>query len=422
MYRIGAPELWPPSEPLRSTAGDGGIVPDPDAPTHRPTDAETGAPVPSDGDAASADSGMSSQAISLVFLNLVAVIWGTQHAVIKMVVDDGSGIDAADFSLARFAVAAVVAAVATPDLRGLGEWLGRGNKEDGALPSEEIMSPAATSWRYGSELGAYMFAGYAAQAIGLAYTTAQRSGFLLYLNVKLVPFLAFLTLGRRISLPTWASAAAALVGTTLLGYDGSMGPNIGDLWSIAAAFASAVFILRMETASRNVPDSAALNSACLWTVTVLSLLWTLSVHAASGSPVESVTAAYDGVSRALTLHPWEVIYLGAVSTALANWMQAKGQQGVAAERASVVYAMDPVYGAGFAYLLLGETMGVRGAIGASIIAIAAATNAFLDLGAKEEDVNDDSLEILATSSDREEEGVNDVLAINNNSIESVEKI
>ena len=36
---------------------------------------------------------------------------------------------------------------------------------------------ALLSWRYGTELGIYMFLGYAFQAIGLETTTASRSGF-----------------------------------------------------------------------------------------------------------------------------------------------------------------------------------------------------------------------------------------------------
>ena len=77
-------------------------------------------------------------------------------------------------------------------------------------------------WRWGVEMGLWMFLGFAFQAIGLEYTTAQRSGFLLYLNVKFVPFLAFLLLGRHISAATWASALAAVAGSIMsvaaLGY------------------------------------------------------------------------------------------------------------------------------------------------------------------------------------------------------------
>lgn len=64
-------------------------------------------------------------------------------------------------------------------------------------------------------------------------------------------------------------------------------------------------------------------------------------------------------------------YLAVVTTALTNWMQALGQRSVPAERAAVIYAMDPVYAAGFAYLLLGESLGPAGIAGAGIITGAA---------------------------------------------------
>lgn len=63
-----------------------------------------------------------------------------------------------------------------------------------------------------------------------------------------------------------------------------------------------------------------------------------------------------------------------MTTALTNWLQALGQRSVPAERAAVIFAMDPVYAAGFAYLLLGEKLGVRGLIGATIITVAALWN------------------------------------------------
>lgn len=66
-----------------------------------------------------------------------------------------------------------------------------------------------------------------------------------------------------------------------------------------------------------------------------------------------------------------IAYLAVVTTALTNWLQALGQRSVPAERAAIIYAMDPVYAAGFAYLLLGETLGATGVLGAAIITGAA---------------------------------------------------
>merc|ERR1711982_55682 len=111
-------------------------------------------------------------------------------------------------------------------------------------------------WRWGVELGIWMFLGYTFQAIGLQYTTAQKSGFLLYLNVKFVPFFAYLLIRRKITLPTWLCALTAVIGTYCLAYESSNGIdslnniNVGDIWSLAAAAASAMFILRLECANK----------------------------------------------------------------------------------------------------------------------------------------------------------------------------
>jgi drug/metabolite transporter (DMT)-like permease len=185
--------------------------------------------------------------------------------------------------------------------------------------------------------------------------------------------------------------------------------NVGDLWSIGAAAASAMFILRLEAASEAVPNNASgLNAACLWVVTFLSFLWTFfnsssgnNSHAWDGASSSSTDAFMSWMSTScstmtsdlghvILAHPVELIYLGGVTTALANYIQTIAQRSLTAERASIIYSMDPVYGAIFAYLLLGETLGMYGIYGASIIGVAAATNAFLDLGAKTNEGNDDN--------------------------------
>ena len=62
-----------------------------------------------------------------------------------------------------------------------------------------------------------------------------------------------------------------------------------------------------------------------------------------------------------------LLYLGIVTTFVAQWLQALGQSRVKANDAAVIYALDPVYAAGFSYLLLGETLGQQGLIGAGVV-------------------------------------------------------
>ena len=212
-------------------------------------------------------------------------------------------------------------------------------------------------------------------------TTAQRSGFLIYLNVKLVPFFAKVLYGRPISIQTWISAFAAFAGTFLLAMDGqSIGFNVGDTWTVAAAASSAMFILRLEEATLRVEDSAALNSACLWTVVLLSVVWNLGT---SGFSFDVIKETARDANRIASSHYLELLYLGGVTTALSNFIQTKAQKDVSAERASIIYSLDPVYGAFFSYWLLGEQLGgVQAYCGATLITVAAATNFFLDLGNK----------------------------------------
>lgn len=382
---------------------------------------------------------------SIILLNLVAVIWGTQHAVIKTVVGggvgDGTDSTAAYFTLARFGLAAALAAPYTPgwgqrelQQQNLAVEQSTDGKNVNYVPTDEsnedsiinTTSAGRLAWKYGAELGLYMFLGYAFQAIGLETTTASRSGFLLYLNVKFVPFLSYLIFGRTIRRGTWISALVAFCGTALLALDVgaeetttsastiTAALSVGDLWSIAAAASSAMFILRVESASKAIPKSSELNAATLWIVALLSLLWTMVVSLSESSDggsvggeggiqinnasvVHAIQLLSQRTYSTISTHLLPLIYLSGVTTALANYLQSKAQKDISAERASVIYAMDPVYGAIFANVLLGETLGGVGLVGAFLIVVAAAANASVDFTggggwekAKESDQHDDS--------------------------------
>ena len=67
-------------------------------------------------------------------------------------------------------------------------------------------------------------------------------------------------------------------------------------------------------------------------------------------------------AASLLRHGWrQLLYLSVAVTATANLLQAFGQQRVGAAEAAVIYTMDPVYGALFAWLLLGERLHAQGA-------------------------------------------------------------
>jgi drug/metabolite transporter (DMT)-like permease len=331
--------------------------------------------------------------MAILLLNLVAVIWGSQHAIIKTVVGNS---DVAEFTFLRFALASLCALPYLPGIQSLvlpSSISRRMGLDDTQQLTVTIDSYKETefkkSWRWGAELGLWMFFGFSLQAVGLLTTSAQRSGFLLYLNVKLVPFFAYILLGRTISTLTWVSAFTAFSGTALLALDGqSIGLNVGDLWSVLAAAASAMFILRLEKASSEVPKSAELNATSLFVVAFLSGIWAVGQR---GAPtVNSLLSLSSDLWNISTSHPLELFFLGAISTAMSNFIQAKAQRYVPAERASIIYSLDPVYGALFSWIILGETLGgVQAYVGAAMVTVAAATNSLLEFSKQSSDDKDE---------------------------------
>lgn len=103
---------------------------------------------------------------SIFLLNLVAIIWGTQHSAIKMVVED---CDASAFSLARFGLAAIIASPFTPALGPFINKVSAGweNKPVDNISDMLSQEESILAWRWGLEMGLWMFLGYAFQAIGL---------------------------------------------------------------------------------------------------------------------------------------------------------------------------------------------------------------------------------------------------------------
>ncbi len=199
----------------------------------------------------------------------------------------------------------------------------------------------------GLELGLWLVVGYGTQAVGLVYTTVGRSAFITALSVVMVPLVAG-ALGRKVARRVWVGAGMALVGVGLLTYDGAP-PNVGDLWTLMTALAYTAFILRLEYYARRMPPGA-LAGAQLLGVLLWSGLWV-------------------GLDRPPPVAvPWAaVLYLGVVATALATWLMTVGQAKVSAEDAAIIYALEPVWAALAAYLALGETLGVMGLSGATLV-------------------------------------------------------
>ncbi len=280
-------------------------------------------------------------------LLLVTLIWGTTFILTRwMETDRASPLPPSNLVFLRFLVAALLCSPAL--------WSG---------------GRSLSLWLAGLELGFWLWCGYASQAVGLAGTTVGRSAFITSLNVVCVPVLAALG-GGRIQPRVWMAAALAVIGTGLLCNDGGR-PNAGDVWTLMTAVTYAVYIVRLERYTCRFP-SMPLTAVQLWAVALISAGWVgtdLAVHTSSGR-----AAGWAGAHRLWTLpsETWaEVVYLGVAATALTTWLQAIGQKTVPGPQASLLYTLEPVWAALFAWIGAGESFGRPGWAGAALILAAA---------------------------------------------------
>jgi drug/metabolite transporter (DMT)-like permease len=205
----------------------------------------------------------------------------------------------------------------------------------------------------GLELGLWIVGGYTTQAIGLIYTTVNRSAFITSLYVLGIPIL-FWFLGRSVGRVFWMGAGLALLGVGLLSYDGTP-PNLGDLWTLGTALCYTLYIWRLEV---HTPlfNALTLTAAQLWGTVAIALLW-----------VSLGQTEWLLPSRWPEL-PWSaLVYLGIFTTATTTVLQTWGQRFVGATQASVVYTLEPVWASMFAFVLIDERLGFQGLAGAVCI-------------------------------------------------------
>ncbi|MCX8520648.1 MAG: DMT family transporter [Rhodoferax sp.] len=272
---------------------------------------------------------MSIHILSLLFVTLV---WGATFPILKIATAQLSGIET---SALRFALAALC----------MLPWALRAPRK---------------AWQDGVVLGGLLLISYVAQAYGLQFISSNRSAFLTSLNVLMVPFLN-LAFGNPLSWRVVAAAMLACVGIGLMSWDGGA-HGVADVSTIlsAAAYALYVILLSARAGRHDARSLAATQIVCM---AVLGWLWMLG--------------AAQGSDRMATLHLrlnaetlWGLAYLGLIATAGMLFLQAKAQRYVSADKAALIYAMEPVFAALFAWVWLHEGLGLRAAVGAVLVVFA----------------------------------------------------
>ncbi len=201
--------------------------------------------------------------------------------------------------------------------------------------------------------GASMAIGYIAQTVGMVYSTAAKAGFITGLAVVLVPLFGAVFFRRRPHFAVYIFAAVAAVGLALLSLDFSAGFvfNRGDLFLFICAVAFAVNILNL---GKYAPRCRVLMLTLVQVAFTGIACWAASLLLEE--PVSLAGPVWAGL-----------LYLAIVGTILTTAGQTWGQRLVSPERAALVFTLEPVFAAVFAFILLGEKLPPLGFVGSGLI-------------------------------------------------------
>jgi drug/metabolite transporter (DMT)-like permease len=206
--------------------------------------------------------------------------------------------------------------------------------------------------------GVLLFSGYAFQTIGLQFTTAPKSAFLTGLTSAFTPLLGALVYR---TVPRAAEVGGVLVATGGMALmtlpeaalsAGRLAMNRGDLLTVGCAVCYSFHILTLNRysakasiellATTQIAVSALLGwSLCRW-MEIPHIRWTTGVWVA-------------------------ILITGLLATAVAFTFQSWAQRYTSSTRTALIFMLEPLFAWITSYLLTGETLSRRQALGAALI-------------------------------------------------------
>ncbi|MBI5242960.1 MAG: DMT family transporter [Elusimicrobia bacterium] len=205
----------------------------------------------------------------------------------------------------------------------------------------------------GAVLAGLLMALYVAQTAGLLYTTASNSGFITGGFILFVPPFMYFYARETPRAGHWLSILLALAGLWLV-TGGLSGINRGDALTLIAACAYAAHVFATDSCVRGEADIVLLAFHQFWITGAACLAAT----AAAGAPLGAATAKA----------AWVILFLALVPTLSAFFIQMKAQKHVPPMTVSLIFSLEPVFAAIFAWTLGGEAFRGQGALGGLLVA------------------------------------------------------
>ncbi len=201
-------------------------------------------------------------------------------------------------------------------------------------------------------VGFLLFMGMSLQQVGLVYTTAGKAGFITSLYVVIVPIMA-LSLKQPATNPgTWLGAGLAAIGLYYLSISERFSIEIGDVLVFICAFFWAAQVIAIGWLSPKI-QAIKLAFGQFVVCSVLSLITACIVEEINWS--------------ALLQARWPILYGGILSSGVAFTFQVMAQRNTHPAHASIIMSLESVFAAIGGWMLLNETLGLKGLIGCGLM-------------------------------------------------------
>lgn len=193
---------------------------------------------------------------------------------------------------------------------------------------------------------------YVSQTVGLKFTTASNSGFITGLFVLFVPIFLRTIFRRRPTRMEWVASGVALIGLWIL-TGGLRQANFGDFITLVSAFTYALHVLYSDKYMKMQIDPFIISYQQFLLVGIFSLIYAVIFRL----PL--------GVSSAGSMQA--VVFLALFPSLSAFVIQMLAQKITAPIKVTLIFALEPVFAAIFAWTVGGEIMTTRGIFGGSLI-------------------------------------------------------
>ena len=263
-----------------------------------------------------------------IYLLLITIIWGASFVAVKAALDFSSPFL---FLTMRFFLAAAILFV---------------------LFRQKIREINSTTLKAGLFVGLLVGIGLGSQTLGLVYTSASKSAFITGTFVILVPIFSIFfekIVPRKL---LWVGVAFAVTGLYLLTSPEEGEFNIGDKFTALGAVAFGAHTVALQIYSKRY-DFIQLTFLQVIVTGFIGLFSTLLFE----------TPRFEANFTLISIITGTAIF----PTVFCFYIMTKYQRYTSSTRAAIIYSFEPAAGALFAYLILGEILGIRGLFGAILI-------------------------------------------------------